>query len=124
MEQWIIPCNIKYYDVVGAFKELKCLDWKQSCKSINVGDEVYIYIGKPVSAIKYKCKENKVNLDCIEIDDSKFVINGEPYESYGNHMELELLEDYEDTKYSLDVLRANGLTGNIQGPRRVNGIIE
>lgn len=44
MEQWIIPCNIKYYDVIGAFNELKCLDWKQSCKSINVGDEIYIYI--------------------------------------------------------------------------------
>ena len=48
MEQWIIPCNIKYYDVEGAFEKLKCLDWKQSNKSIHVGDEVYIYIGKPL----------------------------------------------------------------------------
>lgn len=48
MEQWIIPCNVKYYDVQGAFKKLKCLDWKQSNKSIRVGDEVFIYIGSPI----------------------------------------------------------------------------
>lgn len=70
MEQWIIPCNVKYYDVKGAFEKLKCLDWKQSNKSIAMGDEVFIYIGTPVRAIKYKCKVNKVNLNYIEIDDT------------------------------------------------------
>ncbi len=123
MEQWIIPCNVKYYDVVGAFKNLKRLDWKQSAKSIEVGDEVFIYVGKPISAIKYRCKVNKVNLDSAEIDDSNFVLDGEPYESYGNYMELELLEEFIDTKYSLDVLRDKGLKGNIQGPRRANGLV-
>ena len=124
MEQWIIPCNVKYYDVKGAFKKLKCIDWKQSNKSIEIGDEVFIYIGTPISAIKYKCKVNKVNLNSIEIDDLEFVLNGEPYETYGNHMELELIEEFSDKKYSLGVLRAKGLKGNIQGPRRANGLIE
>jgi len=123
MEQWIIPCNVNYYDVRGAFKKLKRLDWKQSTR-VEVGDEVFIYIGAPVKAIKYKCKVNKVNLDHIEIDDSEFVLNGEPYEAYGNHMELELLEEFDDTKYSLDVLRSRGLKGNIQGPQRANGLFE
>ena len=123
MAQWIIPCNIKYYDVVGAFNKLKKLDWKQSNKSIQVGDEVFIYVGNPVKAVKYKCRVNKVNLTCIEIDDSEFVLNGDPYEQYGNHMELELIEEYEDTQYSLEVLRSKGLKGNIQGPRHANGII-
>ena len=123
MERWIVPCNVKYYDVEGAFNKLKRLDWKQSNKSIEIGDEVYIYIGAPISAIKYKCKVNKVNLDYIEIDDSEFVLNGEPYEEYGNHMELELLEEFDNTKYSLEVLKAKGLKGNIQGPRRAKGLV-
>lgn len=123
MTQWIIPCNIKYYDVEGAFNKLKVLDWKQSNKSILVGDEVFIYVGAPIKAIKYKCRVNKVNLTSVEIDDSEFVLNGDPYEHYGNHMELELLEEYEDTRYSLEVLRSKGLKGQIQGPRRANGII-
>ena len=124
MEECIIPCNIKCYDVENAFKKLKRIDWKQSNKSIMVGDIVYIYVGNSVKAIKYKCKVNKVNLDHIEIDDSEFVLDGEPYENYGNHMELELLEEYDNFKYSLSALRANGLRGNIQGPRRVLGILD
>ena len=65
MTSWIIPCNLKNYDVIGAFKRFRKLNWKQSAKSIEVGDTVFIYIGKPVSGIKYKCKVNKVNLKNI-----------------------------------------------------------
>ncbi len=42
MENWIIPCNPIFYDVIGAFTKLKRIDWKQSMKNINVGDNVYI----------------------------------------------------------------------------------
>lgn len=124
MTQWIIPCNLKYYDVKGAFQKLNCLDWKQSNKSIQAGDEVFIYIGNPIKAIKYRCKVNKANFDVREIDDSEFILTGDAYETYGNYMELELLEEFDDEKYSLDVLRANGLKGNIQCPRRANDCIK
>ncbi|MDH9139740.1 MULTISPECIES: hypothetical protein [Staphylococcus] len=30
MKYWIIPCNIKTYNVVGAFNELSEIDWEQS----------------------------------------------------------------------------------------------
>lgn len=46
-EKWIIPCNPSQYDVVGAFKELKRVEWKQST-NINVDDIVFIYISKPI----------------------------------------------------------------------------
>lgn len=124
MEQWIVACNLKYYDVFNAFKKLKRLDWKQSVKSIAVGDEVFIYVGIPIKAVKYKCRVNKINLCSAEIDDSEFVIDGEPYENYGNYMELELLETYDDNLYALNNLRKNGLKGNIQGPRHASGLIK
>lgn len=123
MTEWIIPCNLKYYDVKGAFSKFKAIDWKQSAKNICVGDIVYIYVGKPISAIKYKCRVNKTNLSKVEIDDSEFVINGENYENYGNHMELELIREYADTELTRDMLVENGLKGNIQGPRRVDVLI-
>lgn len=123
MTEWIIPCNLKYYDVKGAFSKFKAIDWKQSAKNICVGDIVYIYVGKPISAIKYKCRVNKTNLSQIEIDDSEFIINGENYENYGNHMELELIREYADTELTRDMLVENGLKGNIQGPRRVDVLI-
>lgn len=124
MTEWIIPCNLKYYNVEGAFKKLKKIDWKQSAKNIFVGDIVYIYVGKPVSAIKYKCRVNKTDLTSIEIDDSEFIIHGENYENYGRHMELELVREYADTELTLEKLVENGLKGNIQGPRRVNSPIQ
>lgn len=123
MTEWIIPCNLKYYDVKGAFSKFKAIDWKQSAKNICVGDIVYIYVGKPISAIKYKCRVNKANLSKVEIDDSEFVINGENYENYGNHMELELIREYAGTELTRDMLVENGLKGNIQGPRRVDVLI-
>ena len=124
MTEWIIPCNLKDYDVKGAFSKFKAIDWKKSAKNICVGDIVYIYVGKPISAIKYKCRVNKTNLSKVEIDDSEFVINGENYENYGNHMELELIREYAGTELTRDMLVENGLKGNIQGPRRVDVLIQ
>ena len=124
MTEWIIPCNLKYYDVKGAFSKFKAIDWKKSAKNICVGDIVYIYVGKPISAIKYKCRVNKTNLSKVEIDDSEFVINGENYENYGNHMELELIREYAGTELTRDMLVENGLKGTIQGPRRVDVLIQ
>ena len=120
MADWIIPCNPKYYDVVGAFSNLSRINWKQSAKNIDVNDIVYIYVGRPLMAIKFKCKVNKVNLDAIEIDDGEFIIIGDNYMNYKNHMELELLTKYED-ELTLDKLRTHGLNGNVQGPRRLVG---
>lgn len=120
MTEWIIPCNVKYYDVTGAFKKLKRVDWKQSAKNINVNDIVYIYVGSPFSSIKYKCLVTKVNLNSIEIDDSEFVIIGDQYVNYGKHMELEFIREYDDNVLSLSVLSEHGMKGRIQGPRRAD----
>ena len=43
MEKWIIPCNVKYYDVEKAFSEFKIFDWKQSNKNMQIGD-MYIFM--------------------------------------------------------------------------------
>lgn len=117
--KWIIPCNLKYYDVGGAFTNLKSIDWKQSNKNIAVGDIVYVYVGNPISGVKYKCKVNKANRAFCEIDDSKFVKIGDVYERYGNYMELELIQEYNDDFLNIDKMHSLGMKGNIQSPRRL-----
>ena len=119
MTEWIIPCNPNLYKVDEAFAELKTLDWKQTSPKMEVGDIVYIYVSKPVQAIRYKCKVNKVNLPQIEIDDSKFVINGESYEKHPSHMELVMIEEFSD-ELTMDIMASYGVKGRIQSPRRVN----
>ena len=119
MTTWIIPCNVKYYDIIGAFEQLHRLNWKQSRK-IEVGDEVYIYVGVPFKAIMFKCIVKKINLPEIEIDDSQFVIMGDKYLNYGNYMELELIQKFKEGQLKLEKLVENGLQGSVQGPRRAD----
>lgn len=119
MTTWIIPCNANYYDVEGAFANLGRVDWKQS-RRIETGDTVYIYVGRPVKAILFKCKAAKVNMGSIEIDDSAFVLSDEINEHYGKYMELVPIRKFDRTLLTLDILLANGLQGSVQGPRRSN----
>ena len=75
MTEWIITCNINVYNVEGAFDKLDTIDWKQSTY-VEKGDIVYIYVGAPMSAIRYKCEAMEVELPEATIDDSEFVLDG------------------------------------------------
>lgn len=117
MTEWILPCNTQTYDIMGAFSEFEKINWKQS-STVEPGDIVYIYVGKPYCAIKFQCHVNKTNLSEIEIDDSKYVIDGTNYVSYRRHMELILLQKYPTSLLGRENLMKNGLK-QIQGPQRV-----
>lgn len=119
MTSWIVPCNPKYYDVDGAFKSLKTLDWKQSSKNIQEGDFVFIYVSRPVQAIKYLCKVNKTNLHARDIDDSEYSIVEEKYVSFPLQMEVQLLHKFDD-ELSMNFLAKMGVKGRIQGIRRMD----
>ena len=119
MASWFVPANIYYYDVFGAFKDLKVLDWKQTSTIIAVGDIVYIYVSNPIRAVMFKCKVNKVNLPVCEIDDSKYVVKGETYQNYKRYMELECLKTYTASQLSYEKLVEHGLNGAIMSQRRI-----
>lgn len=119
MKYWVIPCNIKAYDVISAFKKLTEVDWKQSknMKSAMIGDIVLIYLSRPYSCIKYVCKIKDVNNPQTTIDDSVYIVKGDNYVDYGNYMRLELLENIKESLLTFENLKLHGLKGNIQGPR-------
>ncbi|WP_228063612.1 HNH endonuclease [Staphylococcus epidermidis] len=116
--QWVIPCNVKFYNVVVAFDKLDVIDWKQNpnLKKAKKGDVLYIYISAPIKSIKYQCLIKEVNKPKSTIDDSQFVIKGDNYINYGNYMELKLLNKLDDDQLDLEFLQDNGLKGNVQGP--------
>lgn len=116
--QWVIPCNVKFYNVVAAFDKLDVIDWKQNpnLKKAKKGDVLYIYISVPIKSIKYQCLIKEVNKPKSTIDDSQFVIKGDNYINYGNYMELKLLNKLDDDQLDLEFLQDNGLKGNVQGP--------
>ncbi len=58
---WIVPGNPRYYDVDAAFAKSEEILWKQS-SDVRIGDIVYLYVGAPVSAVRYRCEAVAVNL--------------------------------------------------------------
>lgn len=122
MKKWIITCNPKYYDVVGAFNAFESINWKQSV-NIQVDDVVYIYVGKPISAIIYETKALKVNIPAPSIDDTDFVIDGSNYENYGRYMELKFIRCFDKKLLSFHILKENGLK-SVQGPSKVTNDLE
>ena len=121
MTSWILPCNPNNYDVIGAFQILSQIDWKQSMKSIEPGDVVYIYVSRPYQKIMFQCVVVKTNMEGYEIDDHIFVRDGTPFLNYGPHMRLHLVKKVEGDNLHIKALKRQGLRGNIQGPRRVDG---
>ena len=59
MKYWIIPCNVKDYDVIGAFNKLSEIDWKQSNNMKTVGDMVLIYLSVPIHVLNIYVKLKK-----------------------------------------------------------------
>ncbi len=117
MTEWVITCDAASYDVEGAFTNLRKVDWKQN-NNIEAGDIVYIYVGKPVSAIRYMCRANKVDLAKPDIDDSEYILNASFEEPGDRYMELELLKSFNDANWNLEKIMKNGLR-QVRGSSRV-----
>ncbi len=130
MANWIIPCNPNLYDVFGAFRSLKTVDWRQMVKAIEPGDTVYIYTGKPVQAITHKCRVVEVDIPHALADtaDQGFepVEPGDPHalQPVEWYMRLKLIKEYKPDMLTFAKLIEHGLTGRIMGQRRTGPYIQ
>ena len=115
MTTWIIPCNEKYYKHREAFEALDTIDWRQST-NVEVGDEVYIYVGQSVGAILYKCKAIDIDIVNPNEIDRDYIIDNQLSLS-GRYMRLKLIEKYADDKFKRKELMDNGLK-TVQGPTK------
>ena len=101
-DEWIIPANPKYFDVISYIESLKIFSWKQP-KNIKLNDTVYIYLGAPYSAILYKCQV--IELDIYK-DKNDCVMN------------LKLITKYNQNEYTFSKLKEYGLN-SVRSPRRI-----
>lgn len=101
--EWVLPANPNYFDIFEYMKNRKTVEWKQP-KNINVGDNVYIYIGAPVSAIIYKTV-------VLEKD-----INN--YYSDRKTMILKILKEYDRDKYTFNKVKEYDLRA-VRGPQKM-----
>ena len=108
-EEWLVPANPKYYDVINCFKTKDEILWKQS-GNIHIDDIVYLYVANPYSKIMYKCIVEEINI---------------PYEYKDNNlsmkyvMKIRLLKNLEKKNYNFEYLNNLGIK-LIRGPRKIN----
>ena len=110
---WIVPANPDYYDIDKAFKKTKGVDWKQG-HGIKTGDIVYMYVGAPVSAVRYKCVVTETGI---------------PYEfssrnvSMKRLMKMDVLKVYPADYCTFRKLNEFGVRA-VRGPRRVSNTLD
>ena len=106
--EWIVPGNPRYYDVDAAFAESDEILWKQS-SDVRVGDIVYLYVGAPVSAVRYRCEAVAVDLE-YRYDDPNIRIR--------RVMRIRRLNTYDPSQLPFSKLCALGIRA-VRGPRTV-----
>lgn len=100
-DYWIIPANMKNYDIDREFAAHQTVYWHQK-KSLKKGDVVLIYITAPTKAVRYICE----------------VLDDHLAEEDGEMMLIRLRQQLSDSELTLDRLKELGVT-NIRGPRRL-----
>ncbi len=107
-ENWIVPCSVKFYDVVGHLQKNKTIVWRK-VSALKEGDIVYLYLGSPYSEIKFKCHIINDNVDDATVAENSYAIKKTDSSRKYKYILLELDYIYTDGELSLAKLRAHGL---------------
>ena len=117
---WIIPANLKYYDVFGELKRFDVIEWRQRLKNVCEGDAVYIYLSALQRYIAFKCIVEKANIrrDICEIDDSNY-FRGDSLKAVPLYMRLRPKKEYASEEITGKTMRDAGIP-RILSQRQVN----
>lgn len=114
---WVIPCNPKLYDIVGAFEKLDTIEWSQK-NNTSVGDTIYIYVGGEYKAVMYKCEVLETELYGNRSNEDLEFYKTLSVKPDVRYMRIRLIEKYDRDTFPLAELREYGLT-NVQGRSKV-----
>ena len=105
---WIIPCNVKYFNVVEHFKSNNVIYWKRGAGE-KVGDFVYVYVGTPYKQIMYRCIVLDDQVDNETMAKNTYATKGNKGSAFNRYMKLQ--KDYSfSTPISLQCLQELGIT--------------
>ena len=107
-ENWIVPCSVKFYDVVGHLRNRDTIVWRK-VSALKEGDVAYLYIGSPYSEIKFKCRVIEDNVDEATLKDNAYAIKKSDSLRKYSYIKMKLDFAYPDGVLSLEKLREHGL---------------
>ena len=79
MRYWLFPCNPNKYKVHEAFNAFDTIEWTQTINKLQIGDIVFIYVGKPSSAIEVVCEvvDAGINKEERSVQDEHYIKDNE-----------------------------------------------
>lgn len=108
-ENWIVPCSVKFYNVVEHMEKRDTIVWRK-VSALRTGDTVYLYLGAPYSEIKYRCHIINDDVDDETLKENAYAVrNVEGYHKRNRYLMLKLDYTYPDGTFSLEKLREHGL---------------
>ena len=115
-DYWIIPCNLKHFDVVSHFESHTTVVWRNSF-SIRNGDVAYIYLSAPFSEIRYRCNVIAEEVDDEMLQENTYAIptktSNNFYSKRVKYIVLELDQTFPEGTFKLGELKNHGL-GQVQ----------
>lgn len=120
MDNWIIPCNVKFFNIVERFNNVNNVIWKRD-SSLKTDDIVYLYLGAPYSQIKYKCIVVKDSIDEKLLEENKYAIRAGDSKKFNpkRYMMIEIIKEYADNEFPYKILKEHGL-GQVQKQARTD----
>lgn len=115
-DNWIVPCNVKYFDIISHFKNHNEVVWKNSF-TIKKGDTAYIYLSEPFGEIKYRCLVISDNVDDITLQKNSYAIPRKASKNYFSkkikYIKMKLEFEYPEGSLKRTDMMKNGL-GQVQ----------
>lgn len=104
MNAFVVAGNVQRFDIAEHFKHSNTVIWKQVANG-QIGDVVYIYLGRPYSRLAYKCYIAEVNVDAKNVEYlSQYKGKRKP-----SYMRLELIKELPAGELDLIQLLDRGL---------------
>ncbi len=130
IENWIVPCNTKYFNVVDHFRKTETVIWKNSF-TIKKGDNVYLYLSSPYGEIKFRCTVISDSVADEILSENQYAIVKNPSNNYFSkkikYIQLQKVVEYPDDVLKIEKLREFGL-GQVQiqarADRRLKAFID
>jgi 5-methylcytosine-specific restriction protein A len=117
--EWIIPCNPHSYNLQAALTNSDEVYWRQNAR-YEIGDIIYIYLSKGVSAIRYKAIVIGTDIE-IKSEDDPYWIDKTMQSQKLQKVLLKRIKTFNTALLSYDLLKESGLKSTIQGPIKLKG---
>lgn len=123
---WIFPHNKECFRLQELLNEQNGYVYWRNDNSVRKGNIVFIYGTAPEKRIKYMMEVVQDNIPISELtfDQSRFWVHISDWKKtlqIQKNCLMKLVKDVPSNKLSLDALHQQGLKGNIQGHRRIDG---